>query len=98
MHALDYAILYGNYQSAMLLLESTDLIPKMMEFYENNGKEKNIRYCNYKIFLEHLVLKVPLENVPNFTVKDIKGIIISFLYILENYLKSSNLQRSCHRP
>lgn len=81
MHALDYAILYGNYQSAMLIIESTDLIPKMMEFYENYGKERNIRYCNYKIFLEHLVLKVPLENVPNFTVKDIKGISFFLYYI-----------------
>lgn len=77
---MDYAILYGNYDSAMMLMESTDLTPKMIELYENYGKEKNIRYCNYRIFIEHMVLKVPLENVPNFTIKDIKRSIQFLLF------------------
>lgn len=69
---MDYAILYGNYETALHLFESTDLTPKIQELYENYAKEKNIRYCNFKIFLEHLILKMPIENVPNFTIKDIK--------------------------
>lgn len=71
---MDYAILYGNYNLALFLFDTTDLVPKIQEFYENYAAEKNVRYCNYKIFLDHLVLKMPLDNVPNFSIKDKKGI------------------------
>lgn len=75
LNALDNAILYACYSSALYLFQNSDLKPKDPAFYEEYALSNNIRYCNYVIMIDHLLLGVILENVPNFTTKEVKSIL-----------------------
>jgi hypothetical protein len=70
LKAVDYAILGGFYDIALLLYERMEGQDLKESFdYEMLGNKHNYRYVNYRVFLEHLKLKTEEENVPNFLVK-----------------------------
>ena len=65
LNALDYAVLFGAYNTARKLI-NLGLELKNAEFYEASAKQKHIPYYDYKMMLEHLEAKIPLEECPPF--------------------------------
>jgi hypothetical protein len=70
LKAIDYAILAGFYEVALLVYEKmkTQDLKDSLD-YEQLGKQFHYRYVNYKVFLEFLRRKVEEENVPDFLTK-----------------------------
>ncbi len=64
---MDYAILYGSYNTAWKLL-NLGLEPKTLDFYKQKAEGKHIPFYDYEKMVDYLNRKVPLEECPYFNV------------------------------
>ena len=65
MNALDYAILYGAYNTAWKLM-NLGLVPREVDYYVGMANEKHVLFHDYALMIEHLNKKTPLEECPRF--------------------------------
>ena len=65
MNALDYAILYGSYNTAWKLI-NLGLNPRETDWYVAMSKEKHVLFHDYEKMIDNLNRKVPLEECPPF--------------------------------
>lgn len=67
LNAIDIAVIRGNYDTCMLLVNSTDLKPeKTLENYKALNQTLNYPLFNMDLFYQCLSDRIPVEEVPSF--------------------------------
>jgi hypothetical protein len=68
LNCLDVAILRGNYEASLYIIQNTNLKPeKNLESYKILNKQLEYPLFNMDLFFQNLMEKIPIEKVPNFS-------------------------------
>ena len=68
INCLDVAIIRGNYEASLFIIENTNLKPeKNLESYKTLNQQLEYPLFNMDLFYKNLMDKIPIDKIPNFS-------------------------------